>query len=194
MSRFHVISHYLGVLSVFLAIGAGSARANRILAPLCEIPAWQTAQVQAQPTPTNANAETLALAQAELNWIAEKKGWKKASLPTIKTAPERTLAIMLFGTPEGFEGIFPKALYDRALHVLYLSDRLTLDAVLDRSILLHELVHHLQVFNDIEFECREEAEAQAYELQVQWLSENGVKDPYALMGIPRQQITNLQCL
>ena len=45
------------------------------------------------------------------------------------------------------------------------------------SILLREMVHHMQAINNVEFGCREGAEARGYELQAQWLRENGMADP-----------------
>lgn len=52
----------------------------------------------------------------------------------------------------------------------------------DQSILVHELVHHLQHANKVNVPCPAALERQAYHLQVLWLREQGVVDPYELMG------------
>ena len=44
-----------------------------------------------------------------------------------------------------------------------------------RSILLHELVHHMQNENKTDFMCRGKKEEEAYKLQDKWLIENGEK-------------------
>ena len=43
------------------------------------------------------------------------------------------------------------------------------------SILLHELVHHMQWESKKEFRCRGEKEEEAYDLQDKWLKEQGEK-------------------
>jgi len=52
-----------------------------------------------------------------------------------------------------------------------------------KSALLHELVHHVQRSNNMEMPCVAAYEWQAYDLQIKWLREQGVEDPYALIGI-----------
>ena len=133
------------------------------------------------------------LAAAELHWIAGKTGWKSVSVPRIEVRSSRDLATLFFGNPEGYEGVRPLALYARDQHILFLADELALDNLLDQSILLHELVHHMQVSNDIDFDCREVTERQAYRLQADWLREHGVVQPYAFMGILQAQIDGLAC-
>lgn len=46
-----------------------------------------------------------------------------------------------------------------------------------QSIILHELVHHLVTYSDIEFICPQHEEIMAYELQIDWLEERKV-DPW----------------
>jgi hypothetical protein len=50
-----------------------------------------------------------------------------------------------------------------------------------KSTLLHELVHHVQRSNNVELPCVAAYERQAYDLQVKWLREQGVDDPYDLI-------------
>jgi len=48
------------------------------------------------------------------------------------------------------------------------------DSLRDRSALLHELVHHVQMKNR-SWECPQAPEWQAYELQEAWLAEQGIE-------------------
>jgi hypothetical protein len=63
--------------------------------------------------------------------------------------------------------------------------------ILDQSILVHELVHHLQVVNHIQLECWGRYEAQAYELQIRWLRTQGIEDPYRLLRATKTAIDSL---
>ena len=143
--------------------------------------------------PLNASDTRQAMAEADVRWIAGKTGWKTASAPRIELRTTRDLAIMFFGNADGFEGVRPLALYARDQHILFLADELALDNLLDQSILLHELVHHMQISNNVEFHCREETERQAYRLQIDWLREHGIAQPYAFVGITQSQIDSLVC-
>ena len=62
----------------------------------------------------------------------------------------------------------------RAHHVLCVSDRLTFDDLIYQSILLHDLLHFMQV-------------------QVLGLLEHGARDPHALPGMARSEIASLNC-
>jgi hypothetical protein len=62
----------------------------------------------------------------------------------------------------------------------------------DQSVLLHELVHHVQRTNDVRgVPCELALERQAYDLQVEWLEEQGVDDPYELIEADAFTITFL---
>ena len=58
-------------------------------------------------------------------------------------------------------------MYEQPTTTVYLSRPFALNRLFAKSVLLHELVHHLQEFNAIEFECWPAPEPQAYELQEQ---------------------------
>ena len=51
----------------------------------------------------------------------------------------------------------------------------------DQSELLHELVHHFQNLHKLKYGCGAEREKLAYELQIAWLREKGVRDPYEFL-------------
>jgi len=137
--------------------------------------------------------ERNVLAEAELKWIAAKTGWRQISVPEIRIKSSAELSTMFFGYPEGIDGIRPLALYSRDEHILYISDGLKFDNLADRSILLHELVHHLQVANAAQSTCREASEAQAYGLQIQWLREQGIENPIKLLGLSEMDLMSLGC-
>lgn len=50
-------------------------------------------------------------------------------------------------------------------------------------MLLHELVHRMQALNKAKVTCPAEHEKQADDLTFTWLRENGVDDPYSMLGI-----------
>ena len=81
------------------------------------------------------------------------------------------------------DGLQVEALYSERDHSIYLSDGWKADNLRRSSILLHELVHHLQYLNHVKVTCESEYELQAYKLQLAWLGEQGVKDPLDYMGI-----------
>jgi len=86
------------------------------------------------------------------------------------------------------------SLYSRETHIVYLRDTWNPDNLFDRSLLVHELVHHLQMLNKLRMACPEEYEAQAYQLQIEWLREQGIQDPYKLLGLTELAIDSLsQC-
>ena len=67
----------------------------------------------------------------------------------------------------------PIALYDHIDKTVILNKNFDITTVHDKSVLFHELVHHLQYENDIDstVECRGQLEKEAYTLQDEWLQE-----------------------
>ena len=61
------------------------------------------------------------------------------------------------------------ALYDDEKRTIYLSDSWTGNTPADLSVLVHEMVHHLQFTGKLRFECPAQREAMAYKAQQQWL-------------------------
>ena len=53
--------------------------------------------------------------------------------------------------------------------------------IVDRSFLLHELVHHRQIESN--YKCRQEKEKEAYELQFKYLIENAINNPQEVLHI-----------
>jgi len=115
------------------------------------------------------------------SWIVAKTGWTIREAPPIRFIPSEQLVKMFTG--EKPTDLQIKALYSDEDHSIYLPDGWRAEDLLDRSALLHELVHYLQYLNHIKAKCPAEYEWKAYELQVAWLREQGVEDPLKLMGI-----------
>jgi len=75
------------------------------------------------------------------------------------------------------------ALYSDRDDIVYLPVGWNPDNLRDRSALLHELVHHLQMVNKVKATCPAEFEWDAYRLQVAWQREKGIEDPLKFLGI-----------
>ena len=67
----------------------------------------------------------------------------------------------------------PIALYDHIDKIVILNKNFDIKTIRDKSVLFHELVHHLQYENDIDstVKCQGELEKEAYTLQDEWLQE-----------------------
>lgn len=61
------------------------------------------------------------------------------------------------------------AVYDDQNRTIYLPADWSPSSPADVSVLVHEMVHHLQRFDDTHFACAEEREKTAYEAQDRWL-------------------------
>jgi uncharacterized protein DUF6647 len=61
------------------------------------------------------------------------------------------------------------AVYNDQTRTIYLSDKWAGRTPAELSILVHEMVHHLQNVADITYECPAEREKLAYEAQQKWL-------------------------
>jgi hypothetical protein len=62
------------------------------------------------------------------------------------------------------------ALYNDQTKTIYLSDKWTGSTAAELSVLVHEMVHHLQNQAGTTYECPAERERLAYEAQDKWLS------------------------
>ena len=73
--------------------------------------------------------------------------------------------------------------YSPAAHIVYLAKKWNPNDLRDRSYLLHELIHHLQALNNVETARLAANERPTYELQLEWLREQGIQDPYKFLDI-----------
>ncbi len=76
-----------------------------------------------------------------------------------------------------------RGLYSYRSHIVYLPEKWTPDDLYDRAELLHELIHHLQSLNNVKASCLAAYERPTYELQIEWLREQGIQDPYKFLDI-----------
>ncbi len=65
------------------------------------------------------------------------------------------------------------ALYDDASQTIYLPEHWSARSPADVSLLVHEMVHHLQNVGKVEHECKEARERPAYRAQARWLDSVG---------------------
>ena len=109
-----------------------------------------------------------------LAWLAVNTNY------TIPTS-ERDLPIVEYRTPaefqttKGFGDVW--ATYDPVTNVIHLRKPFDVSDPVYRSVLLHELVHFLQTRNGKQSICRGFREAEAYDLEFQWLKEQGFQKP-----------------
>lgn len=112
-------------------------------------------------------------------WIIAQTGLVAPDHPPIHFATPTEMA-MRYGAPENSALEF-QALYNREEGSVYLPREWRPDDLRQKSALLHELVHHVQRFNKIDLPCAAAYERPAYDLQIKWLREQGVDDPYDLI-------------
>ncbi len=116
-----------------------------------------------------------------VDWIVAKTGWAVHEAPLIRFVPYAELVKKFTGgKPTDFH---VEAIYSDQDHSIYLPDGWRAEDLRARSVLLHELVHHLQYLNHVKATCESEYELQAFKLQVAWLDEHGVDDPLGLLDI-----------
>ena len=127
-----------------------------------------------------ASADLARKAGPLVDWIVAETGWAIRTFPPIKFVSHEELVKMFGGRADG---IHVEALYSERDHSIYLPEGWRADNLRRRSILLHELVHHLQYLNHPKVTCQAELELQAFKLQVAWLSDQGVEDPLGLLGV-----------
>ena len=123
-------------------------------------------------------------------WIHNSTGYTIPEIPDVKYLSTIDIRAYAYGCdqvpiPNGNEDICgareywdldtkgPIALYDHVDKVVILNEDFDITTVHDKSVLFHELVHHLQYENDIDstVNCQGELEKEAYTLQDKWLHE-----------------------
>ena len=123
-------------------------------------------------------------------WIVGRTGWANQDPPSIRfVTPSQLLKIYHVGDEDVLNDVGLKALYLIGTHTVYLPENWNQNDLLDRSVLLHELVHHLQQLNNVKAACLAAREPQAYDLQIEWLREQGIQDPYKFLNIDEFTIT-----
>lgn len=77
-----------------------------------------------------------------------------------------------------------RAAFDLPSRTIHIVEPWAADSLIDRSILLHELIHDVQLLNR-DWECIGAPEWEAYRLQDKWLQERGVSLPFDWPAIRR---------
>jgi hypothetical protein len=116
-------------------------------------------------------------------WIVAKTGWVVQEPPPIHFITHTQLVEMYCGKDGCSNDFDIHALYSHRSHVIYLCEKWNPNDLHDRSALLHELVHHLQALNNVKAKCLAAYDLQAFDLQFEWLREQGIQDPYKFMDI-----------
>jgi hypothetical protein len=181
-------------------------RSRRLVAPFCYAASFSLFLVMCSTSPSvtagpensppaKSNVGPSAKISSEtvhgyINWIIQRTGWPAVGVPPIKITSFAHLR-ELSHLPSDAEWVRPAALYLKSEHLIYLADSWNKDDLVDRSILVHELVHHLEIEDHIQFACWGRYEAQAYELQIQWLRTQGVGDPNNLLHASEASIQSL---
>jgi hypothetical protein len=103
--------------------------------------------------------------------------------PRVEFVPPATMAALRFRglasdrsmslaadsqVPDAWQGAY--ALYDDTKRVIYLYEEWTGATAAELSVLVHEMVHHLQSVGGLKYNCPQEREKPAYEAQSRWLA------------------------
>lgn len=119
----------------------------------------------------------MELVLALLAWIGGQTGLATPPPPSVLFVNEEQMLRLAGGRMD------VKGLYDSEAVTVYLRDDWNAGDLRSRASLLHELVHHVQEFNDLPMRCRAERELLAYNLTLEWLREQGAPDPHAVLDI-----------
>jgi hypothetical protein len=129
---------------------------------------------------------TRALLELLTSWLETRLGLPGAGdLPRVELVPRTRLAVLRYRglvadrqvhAPPGDGPAGPlgnlralHAVYDDDRRIIYLPDDWEGEAPAEVSVLVHELVHHLQNVARMKYSCPEERERPAYEAQARWL-------------------------
>ena len=137
-------------------------------------------------------------------WGSTLTGWAVPPAPDVIYKDGKVLKHMLYGCDNNPKEEYTKeicanigkttilgtrkdttmGLYDHEKKIVYLNLLLKKhDKPVHDSVLLHELVHHMQFHNGIKFRCLGELEEKAYNLQDKWLQKQGRKSVFEELEI-----------
>lgn len=159
-------------------------------------PAYNDAHCQdlkpSLPVPAASHAQRPDERQRALDLLSEIVVWLSSNydLPAIKELPtiefESNIRLAMRRAADGApspvgENDFNElgqrqvvALYDNISKTILLSDEWTGTSTADQSVLVHEMVHHLQNLAGLKFECPSAREKMAYLAQAKWLERFGL--------------------
>lgn len=102
-------------------------------------------------------------------WLAANYELPLAEPPALVTAPATELVTMRYGAGSTIPSPEVIAVYDEGDNTIYLTAGWTGGTPAELSVLVHEMVHHLQDASQMRFACPGEREALAYRAQDAWL-------------------------
>lgn len=100
----------------------------------------------------------------------------------------------LAGVSEAHSGQAVHAFYDDRTRTLYLPDGWSAASTRDLSLLVHEMVHHLQNAAGLDYDCPQAREALAYSAQQAWLDQFGISLEDAFEIDAMTLLVRTQCL
>jgi hypothetical protein len=123
------------------------------------------------------------LVAALMAWIVAHSSLGVAPAPNIQFVPKQAMSRLYRSAANEANFYQVEAFYLPPTATIYLPQAWRADDLRDRSVLVHELVHHLQAANGVKVGCPAALERQAYASQVDWLREQGIADPYDFAGL-----------
>jgi hypothetical protein len=112
-----------------------------------------------------------ALLTAIVTWLSVNFGLPAVyDHPAIELLPATQIAEMHYGSINTSRLREVVSVYDDATRTILLPDSWTGKTPSDLSILVHEMVHHLQNIAGLQFECSASREKAAYAAQEAWLA------------------------
>lgn len=174
-----------------------------IAAALLSLPVRAGDATQPRP-PSRGAAPSPQLVDRLTDWLVDQHGLprppsrpKVMLVPPLQIVALRRLGILsdraqdLARIPPGQREVL--AAYDPATRTIYLRDGWSGATPVERSILLHELVHHLQASAGLRYACTQESEELAFAAQERWLGQFG-RSLHADFGIdPFTRLVATQC-
>lgn len=141
--------------------------------------------VDARSSEATCNPETIepGIVTNLIAWIVAKTGWTVQEPPSICFVSLGQLRKIYQGDGGASNEVRIGGIYSSDIHKIFLLNNWNANDLRDRSALLHELVHHLQRLNYVKTACLAANEAEAYHLQLEWLRERGIQDPYTFLDI-----------
>jgi hypothetical protein len=167
------------------------------------VPGTNYVAVVGRPPATRPDSDP-ALMEAILAWLSEQ-----FELPRVDAFPQIVMASPAQITTFRFTGRLPEhqkgsaapsgqseivAAYDASSETIYMPTGWTGKSAAELSVLVHELVHHLQHVGALHFECPQAAEELAYAAQERWLGLFG-RSLESEFGIdPFTRLVNTRCM
>jgi hypothetical protein len=148
------------LILTFIAVGAGPAQAQPVQEPAIEHEARF-----AMPEPS---ADAGASAASLMSWISDNFDLAApGGAARIERASSARLAAVAYNGFQQRRHVL--GVYEDATRTVFLPEQWTGSSPEEQSVLVHQLVHHLQNLAGNTFQCAEEREKLAYAAQERWL-------------------------